>query len=366
LKREGICEFGFNADRECAAYFNYMRNVGWDAGFRETFTYSNAGYAAAATLLERKGGEKYSDLVRKRIFEPAGMRHAVSRSGVLEGHPDHFYPHVRLHDKTVALPELVSVGWEGSTAVYLSANDVAQWLRLQLGEGEVNGRRVLSKESIGETRRPNSIDTPGKLTGEHLSLYSMGWQPFDYHGRLIFRHTGSELGSSTFTMFCPEERLGVACYVGLYSSAAVAGGYMALNSFMGLPTEGLAETYKKALDERVNGAVSDIRTRFPDDPKKARKNSLKGAKGRYASPIYGDASIIKDDERLRIEFAERPMLSAELFPVGDDIYDIKHDNVGMEQELFGDYMRLRLHRSLGRVESFEHSLFGAFKRKRGK
>ena len=366
LKREGVCEYGFNADGECADYFQYMRHVGFEAGFRETFTYSNAGYAAAATLLSRKAGKGYGDLLQERIFDPAGMGHAVSRRGRLGAHPDHFHPHVRMHNDVIAAPEPVSVGWEGSTAVYLSANDTASWLRLQLGNGEIGGRRIISEKSIAETRRPNSIDMPGKLTGERFSLYSMGWQPFDYHGRLFYRHTGSEFGSSTFTLFCPEENLGVACYVGIYSSAATACGYAVVDALLDFPARDLIKPYAVMLQERVNDAVADVKTRFPEDPQKAQRTKIKGADGRYVSPIYGDAFIALDGGRLRLSFDERPMLNAELIPVGDGVFDIKHDHILMEQELFGEFMRLRMQRSLRGVETFEHSLFGLFERKRGR
>lgn len=365
LKREGICEYGFNAKGKCTDYFHTMRNVGWEAGFRETFTYSNAGYAAAATLLTRKAGEEYSDLVKKRIFEPAGMTHAVSRRGRLGLHPNHFYPHVRLHDRIVALDEPLSVGWEGSTAVYLSGNDAARWLRLQLGNGRIDGRCVISEESILETRKPNSIDAPGKYTGEHVSLYAMGWQPFDYHGRLVYRHTGSELGSSTFTLFCPEENIGVACYVSLHSSAAMAVGYALLDSLLGVPSKDLAGLYAGLLEERVGAAVADVKKRFPANPQQAQLSRPKNICGRYVSPIYCGAHIFLKDDRLRMEFDERPMLSAELVPVGGDVFDIKHDNVGMEQELFGEYMRLKATRSFRNVKKIEHSLFGFFERTGG-
>ena len=359
LKREGIVEYGFNPRGKCTDYLETLPHVGWETGFRERFTYSNTGYAMAAILLERAAGEPYRELLRKRIFAPAGMKTAVSKNGLLNEHPDHFYPHVRV----VALDEPVSVGWEGSTAVYLSGNDAIQWLRLQLGDGELNGQRILSQQSVNETRTPHAIDIPGKLTGEHFSLYAMGWQAFDYHGRAVYRHTGSELGSSTFTLFCPEARIGVACYVSIYSAAAVAAGYSVFDALLGVSTRDWAQSYEQIQNDRIKESVADVKKRFVEHKEGALHNDLESYVGRYESPIYRSMRIFEEGGALRIEFDDQSLLTASLIPVGQDVFDIKHDNVVMEQELFGEYMRLKGLRASDRVQSIEHWLFGVFDRK---
>jgi D-alanyl-D-alanine carboxypeptidase len=43
---------------------------------RTAFRYSNAGYSVAATMIERAAGRSWEELVRRRIFEPLGMRSA--------------------------------------------------------------------------------------------------------------------------------------------------------------------------------------------------------------------------------------------------------------------------------------------------
>lgn len=362
LKREGACEYGFHPDRPCEDYFPTMRHVERIAGFRTQMTYMNAGYAAAAKLLERRAGQSYSDLLSVRLLEPAGMSHAVSCPGYLGEHPDHFLPHVRLGEEIVALPDPLCVGWEGSSCVYLSANDAARWLRFQLDEGMVSGHPVVSRAAIGETRKPHAPDSPGPHSGEHLSLYTLGWQAFDYHGRLVFRHTGSELGASTMTIFCPEEKLGVACFVNLYSSAGMAAAYQMLDHFLGVPEKGWAELAQQTLAKRVDDAISDVETRFPADGARTIPADIEG---RYTSRIYGDALIQASEHELRLIIADRPMLNASLIPVGDSVFDIRHDYVGMEQELYGRHMRLAAHRSGSRTTHIEHSLFSGFERVHG-
>jgi hypothetical protein len=56
------------------------------------------------------------------------------------------------------------------------------------------------------------------------------------------------------------------------------------------------------------------------------------------------------------------MLNASLIPVGDSVFDVRHDYVGMEQELYGRHMRLAAHRSGSRTTRIEHSLFDNFER----
>ena len=39
----------------------------------ERFSYCNGGFVVLALLAERVGGAPFADLVRRRVFEPAGM-----------------------------------------------------------------------------------------------------------------------------------------------------------------------------------------------------------------------------------------------------------------------------------------------------
>ncbi|MCW3836958.1 serine hydrolase domain-containing protein [Sphingomonas canadensis] len=358
-KREGAPEFGFNPSRPSQDYFPMMQFIPREAGFREKTTYMNAGYAAASKLITRRTGRAYPDLIAEKLFRPIGMASAVSSEGVLTGHPDHFWPHVRLHDRTLALPDPLCVGWEGSSCVYLSANDVAQWLRFQINEGMAGGRQVISREALGETRKPHSIDVPNPTTGEHFSLYAMGWQQFDYHGRLVYRHTGSELGASTMIMFCPEEQVGVACFVNLYSSAFMPAVYLMLDHMLGTGGKDWETLMHDAFVKRVDEAIADIRKRFPDGDAAPFPAD---APGRYSSANFGEATLTETGGALRLEISDRPMLSAMLEPVGPANFEVRHDFVGMEQELYGDLMRLGLRSAEGRVTGFEHSLFGAFEK----
>jgi len=61
-------------------------------------------------------------------------------------------------------------------------------------------------------------------------------------------------------------------------------------------------------------------------------------------------------------FADRPMLTATLEAIGQTSFEVRHDYVGMEQELHGELMRLGLQLDGSRVSGFEHSLFGSFHR----
>ncbi len=359
-KRDGACEFPFNPTRPLADYLPMMGRLDRVAGFREKTSYMNGAYAAAALFLSRKSGLSYSDLVQKRIFAPAGMAHAVSRTGFLGPHPDPFTPHVRLHDKILPLPAPLCVGWEGSSAVYLSADDAVRWLKLQIACGAVGGRQVISQAAMSETRAPQSIDAPDPNTGERFSLYAMGWRPFDYGGRRVYRHTGSELGATAMVAFCPEERLGLACVVNLYSPASIAAVYLMLDAFLGTPLKDWIDIMHKSFVERVANAIADVKERFPEGAVPGATPD--GMEGRYHSPIYGDAAIHSRDGGLAFEMEDRAMLAADLLPVGQDVFDLKHHDIGMEQELLGDYMRLRFTRSAGRVDALDHALFGRFDR----
>ena len=83
--------------------------------------------------------------------------------------------------------------------------DMAQWLRFQLNDGVVNGKRLVSSAALRETHSPQILagagvggGRGGRPTrvppGTHFSSYGMGWFVEDYRGQLMWQHGGNTTG----------------------------------------------------------------------------------------------------------------------------------------------------------------------------
>lgn len=125
------------------------------------FGYSNAGISGYAAQLV--SGESWDTLVRKRIFEPAGLKHAVTLAADLP------YQRVSLGyvpakgGKSASVIRLwyitQSQAPAGSTLA-MSAHDLASFGQLFLNGGKTaNGTRVLSEKAVN-TMMTSTTDVP--------------------------------------------------------------------------------------------------------------------------------------------------------------------------------------------------------------
>lgn len=141
------------------------------------FTYSDINYVLLGLLVRRVSGMSIDEFARQRIFLPLGMTHTgylpLRRLPAQRIAPTHrapaagpVAPHGDLpagatlqgvvHDPTVRRMG----GVAGSAGVFSTAHDVARFARMLLGEGELDGVRVLSRASVhllGTVQTPPGI-----------------------------------------------------------------------------------------------------------------------------------------------------------------------------------------------------------------
>jgi hypothetical protein len=103
-----------------------------------------------------------------------------------------------------------NIGPAGSQ--YSSARDMAQYLRLQLGNGAYGGKRLISESSMTQMRSLiSSNGVPLMLTDSTATAlgYGLGWFTDYYRGHRLLRHGGSIDGMLTEMMFLPESQIGI-------------------------------------------------------------------------------------------------------------------------------------------------------------
>ena len=97
------------------------------------------------------------------------------------------------------------IGTNTDVSTSLNFVDMAQWLRFQLNDGQVNGKRLVSTMALRETHSPQMLTSPGAGGGRgaqpdtalpvtHFSSYGMGWFVEDYRGQLVWQHGGNTIG----------------------------------------------------------------------------------------------------------------------------------------------------------------------------
>ena len=296
-----------------------MRYLRRPYGFRERYGYSNVAYIVAGELAERLAGTTWDELVVSRVLEPLGMR--SSNTSVTHRTPDGNWatPHVYFDGAVRAIaPENVD-NLGGAGAINSSARDIARWLLLQLGRGEVDGVRVFSEERSRElwtpvTLMPNS-EPPKALAAQRstFAAYALGWRVGTYRGTKLVHHGGGLAGMTSRTTMAPDIGLGIVVFTNQETSLQTALTYRILDAYLGAPETDWVDAHASV--SRARGARATTRL---DEVAASRRSGtqprlpLSDYAGRYAEPIIGGLRISEEDGSLTLQFENGPAYRAQM------------------------------------------------------
>ncbi len=169
--------------------------------------YLNEGYALLGKVIEEVSGLDYREYVRRRILEPLGLGSACFLEDI-EASAEPAAPYVIAQEGRVrsSVPK-GPIAADGGLA--MSVLDLARYARMYLGRGELDGRRILSPESVAEmevARVPVPYRGP---FGEEGYGYGL-WIISEFFGRRVIGHGGSVLVYTAHMAYVPEEGVGIA------------------------------------------------------------------------------------------------------------------------------------------------------------
>jgi CubicO group peptidase (beta-lactamase class C family) len=170
----------------------------------ERVVYSNVAYALVGYLVERFSGIPYKEYVQERIWAPLGMTSTA------------FAPTPEMEER-LSIPyapdrdtgDLVPAGrtkadiWPAGI-VYGTVHDQASWVRFNLGDGSVEGGRLLRPETMDRMHtlqfRQFSGGSMGGGWGYENTGYGLTWWVSEREGEEFFAHSGSVSGYTAFVM----------------------------------------------------------------------------------------------------------------------------------------------------------------------
>lgn len=171
----------------------------------EKFLYQNMMLMLTGMIDAKVYGEPYADLVHDRIFEPLGMARSSARTHFLAEQADHATGYDNAGplspERPLDLHDVDAIGPAGS--IVSTANDLGNWLRLQLKTGNFDGRQLFSTEAVLEQRKPR-IDVVEGLG------YGFGWMLGKWGSTPQVDHGGNIDGFSAEVSMLPEKHIGVA------------------------------------------------------------------------------------------------------------------------------------------------------------
>lgn len=296
--------------------------------FRSGYAYDNILYIVAGALTEAVSGQRWEDYLRDHVLRPAGMTRSTADPAVRLADPNRASPHGRvgglvrgLGPQTV-LPDEDQVSQASAPAglIAISANDMAEWIKLQLSRGlRADGSRVFSEATAREMWTPQTIvpisQQPHGFEAlqPNFQTYALGWEVRDYQGARIVWHSGGLWGFVSVVVLIPDQNVGFAITMNSEDSVVRLGlMYELLDHYLGRPQADWPAKFAALRKSRIDGAVKLV-TAAAATPAKAGP-SLPHARyaGTYRDPWYGDIAVAQTAQGLTIDFRTTPRMSGAL------------------------------------------------------
>lgn len=277
---------------------------------RASFIYQNVMYAAAGAVVEAVGGRPWAEQMRTRIFEPLGMTDTIATAASLANRSDVAQPHWMIRGTVTRIENASVDGVAPAGSVWSSVEDMAKWSAMLLAGGKAAGRVLLSPATVEELFKPQAIVTSeafyptARLTRPKWTTYGLGWFQQDYRGHAIDYHTGSIDGMVAIHGLLRSQNLGVVVLANLdhaeqrhaimldvfdrYLGGARRDWSADLRTmYQGLAAEAEAGE-RKVEASRVTGTSPSL--------------PLAAYAGTYSDPLFGDAVVTVEGDRLRLGY----------------------------------------------------------------
>jgi len=270
--------------------------------FRSVYNYTNFGLTAAAAAVAKTTGKSWEDLSSDRLYQPLGMNHTSSRYADFTNAKNRALGHVFVNGQWVAKYNRQPDAQSPAGGVSSTVRDLAQWIRLQLGNGQFEGKQIIAAQPLAETHIPYILrQNPRNPATDRGGFYGLGWNVnYTDTGLVQLGHSGAfNLGAATAVYLLPGEELGIAVLtnaspIGLPESIAL--------SFLDLVQSGTTRNYFEllqptfaAINQPNYGTLVDY-TKPP--AKRLPAMPLNAYVGTYRNDYFGQIAILAQNGKL--------------------------------------------------------------------
>jgi CubicO group peptidase (beta-lactamase class C family) len=270
--------------------------------FRASYAYSNFGITAGGVAAAAAAGKTWEEVTEDELYAPLGMTQTSSRYLDFTKRPERARLHILKDGVWVPGPVRNAVAQSPAGGVSSSARDLAQWLRLQLGGGTVDGQQLISEAALEETHQPEIVRGPNPITGTP-AFYGLGWNvDYDASGAYLSHAGAFSMGARTLVKMLPEEDLGIIVLSNAFPTGVPEGIADTFFDYVhsGEATQDWVSTWNALYDQLAAGftAAAEPYTQPPAAPSSALEDSA--YVGRYHNDYVGDAVVTSEGDELRL------------------------------------------------------------------
>ncbi|WFP75036.1 serine hydrolase [Mesorhizobium sp. WSM4906] len=309
-----------------ATILDRLRFVPPSSSFRAGYSYSNFGLTEGAVAAARPTGKSWEEVADEKLYRPLGMASTSSRNADFIKRANRAALHVKVDGAWAAKIKRDPDAQAPAGGVSSTARDLAQWVRLLLGDGVYGGKTLIAADALDQTHVPLMTRGKNPVSGGE-SFYGLGWNvEFGRHG-LSWGHAGAfSVGARTLVTIFPKDKLGIVILANAFPTGVPEG---LSDSFADLVFDGKVEQdWIEAWDAIYAGmfgpVVEAAKARYAAPPSPARPAAPASAyAGRYANDFIGDAVVSGTGDGLVLK----------LGPAGARSYVLRH----YEGDLFLTY-----------------------------
>jgi len=321
-------------NRTRADVLRQMRHHGFERPFRSGYVYSNVMYTVAGEVVPAVSGRSWDDFMRERIFLPLCMTRSNTRVAEIGEDENAAWPHQQIEGRVQPIERR---SWEvvaPSAAVNASAREMAQWMRLHLGEpGVYRGQRLVSERTMAEMHAPQVALGGNSLDGTGFSAYGLGWSLRQHEGHWVSQHTGATDGMNTNLVLVPSANLGVVVLTNSFNSFMNAVANRVVDAHLGVPERDWAGTYWNAYQRQFAAAQARRDSIHAARVPRTRPTApLASYAGIYLDSLYLDATVLQEGNRLTLRFWDDPDMTADLEHWHHDTFRAVWRNRAMREE----------------------------------
>jgi CubicO group peptidase (beta-lactamase class C family) len=300
-----------------------LRHHEFEQPFRSRSVYSNVMYMVAGEIVPAVTGKSWDEFMVERLFTPLGMDDSNTSITAIGHDANAAWPHQEIDGEVVAIPRRNFDNVGPSASVNASVRDMAQWMRMHLGEpGVFDGERILSEAVMREMHAPQ-FALGRRDREDDVRAYGLGWGLDRYRGYAIAQHGGATDGMNTQLVLVPELDLGIVVTSNLFNDFRVALAQEIIDRIAGLEKHDWnAEMLEQ--DRKQRQEAQQARDRIHAERQRGTRPSMpfRELAGRYHNDLYDGIEVVhhRRGDRLELRFWDDDSLIADLEHWHHDTY----------------------------------------------
>ena len=301
-----------------AAMIRSLRYVEPVSSFRTTFAYTNITHVLAGDIVAKAAGAPdWNAVLRQELLNPLGMKESSYTAAAIAAASNHAvgYRWSPAGMSEVPFTQVFPYDYGGAGDLNSDVDDMARWVRLQLGDGSFEGRRIVSPESMAAARTP-------KVAVSDNAFYALGWIIQQTPNGNIVWHNGGTTGFGAYVGLLLDKGIGVIVLANAVGFPDAIGMWT-MDRILGNPDLDYAANTLKAVTTKHDAAAKMFAK--PEHPRPFPP--LTPLTGRFANPAIGEASVTVEGDalvmeitatgaKLKLERWDGDVFTARLMPLG--------------------------------------------------